>query len=74
MVVYTTTPGDMEMGLDERTVVLVEKKSSTGWMLKVSGAILVAALCFGGVLLFAWYWNGRSEMTVRSSSVFLNLI
>ncbi|XP_076593332.1 tumor necrosis factor b (TNF superfamily, member 2) [Chaetodon auriga] len=63
MVAYTTAPGDVEMGLEERTVVLVEKKSSTGWIWKVSGALLFVALCFGGVLLFAWYWNGQPEMT-----------
>ncbi|XP_070822352.1 tumor necrosis factor b (TNF superfamily, member 2) [Chaetodon trifascialis] len=62
MVAYTTAPSDMEMGLEERTVVLVEKKSSTGWIWKVSGVLLLVALCFGGVLLFAWYWNGRPEM------------
>lgn len=73
MVAYATAPDDVEMGLDERTVVFVEKKSSTGWMWKVSGALLVLALCFGGVLLFAWYWNGRQEMMVRSSSISLNL-
>ncbi|XP_041797645.1 tumor necrosis factor b (TNF superfamily, member 2) [Chelmon rostratus] len=63
MVAYTSTPSDVEMGLEERTVVLVEKKSSTGWIWKVSVALLLVALCFGGVLLFAWYWNGQPEMT-----------
>lgn len=67
MVAYTTAPGDVEMGLEERTVVLVAQKSSTGWLWKVIGALLVMALCFGGVLLFAWYWNGRPEMMVRSN-------
>lgn len=67
MVEYTTTPSDVEMGLEERTVVLVEKKSSTGRLWKVTGALLFVALCFGGVLLFVWYQNGRPEMLVRSS-------
>ncbi|XP_034553925.1 tumor necrosis factor b (TNF superfamily, member 2) [Notolabrus celidotus] len=66
MVAYTTPPGDVEMALEERTVVLVEKKSSTGWMWKLFGALLIVALCFGGVLLFAWYWNGRPEMKILS--------
>uniref|UniRef100_UPI0037E98A38 tumor necrosis factor b (TNF superfamily, member 2) n=1 Tax=Semicossyphus pulcher TaxID=241346 RepID=UPI0037E98A38 len=63
---YTTTPGDVEMALEERTVVLVEKKSSTGQIWKVTGALLIVALCIGGVLLFAWYWNGRPEMKMQS--------
>lgn len=74
MVAYTTAPGDVEIGLEEKTVVFVEKKSSTGWMWKMSGALLVVALCLGGVLLFAWYWNGRPELMVRRSSVFFNVI
>ncbi|XP_040900414.1 tumor necrosis factor b (TNF superfamily, member 2) [Toxotes jaculatrix] len=61
---YTTAPGDLEMGPTERTVVLVEKKSSTEWIWKVFGVLLIAALCVGGILLFAWYWNGR-EMTTQ---------
>ncbi|CAJ1062850.1 tumor necrosis factor b (TNF superfamily%2C member 2) [Xyrichtys novacula] len=66
MVAYTTPPGDVELALEERTVVLVEKKSSAGWMWKVSGALLILALCIGGVLLFAWCWNGNSEMKMHS--------
>lgn len=56
------------MGLEARTVVLVEKKSATGWMWKVIRALIIMALCSGGVLLFAWHWNG-SEMRVRRSSL-----
>ncbi|XP_031723303.1 tumor necrosis factor b (TNF superfamily, member 2) [Anarrhichthys ocellatus] len=66
MVAYTTAPGDMEMGLEERMVVLVEKKSSTGQIWKVSLALLVVALCLGGVLLLAWYWSGRPELMTQS--------
>lgn len=68
MMEYTTAPSDVEMGLEERTVVFVEKKSSSGRIWKLSGALLFLALCFGGVLLFVWYWNGRPEMLVRSKS------
>lgn len=70
MVAYTTAPCDLEMGPEERTVVLIEKKSSTGWMWKVSVALLIAALCFAGVLLFAWYWNGKPEILVRIRDLF----
>nr|AIC33819.1 tumor necrosis factor-alpha [Lutjanus sanguineus] len=66
MVAYTTAPGDVEMGVEERTVVLVEKKSSTQRMWKVSVALLFVALCVGGVLLFAWYWTKRPEMRTQS--------
>nr|ATL37890.1 TNF-alpha [Verasper variegatus] len=65
MVNYTSTPGDVELGLEERRVVLVEKKSSTGWMCKVMGGLFIAALCLGGVLMFSWYWN-RSEIMMES--------
>lgn len=71
MVAYTSAPSDMEMGLEQRTVVLVEKKSSTERILKLSVALLVVALCVGGILVFAWYWSGRPDKMVRSSSVFL---
>ncbi|XP_045902082.1 tumor necrosis factor b (TNF superfamily, member 2) [Micropterus dolomieu] len=66
MVAYTTTLGDVEMGLEDRTVVLVEKKSCTGQIWKASGALLIVALCLGGVLLFAWCWNGRPEIMMQS--------
>uniref|UniRef100_A0A3Q3X373 Lymphotoxin-alpha n=1 Tax=Mola mola TaxID=94237 RepID=A0A3Q3X373_MOLML len=70
MVEYATAQSDVEMGLEERTVVLVEKKSSTGRLWRVSGALLFVALCFGLVLLFFLYWNGRPEM-LTNSRVFL---
>ncbi|KAK5862032.1 hypothetical protein PBY51_017465 [Eleginops maclovinus] len=66
MVAYTSAPSDMEMGLEQRTVVLVEKKSSTERMLKLSVALLVMALCVGGILVFAWYWSGRPEVMTQS--------
>nr|XP_046256512.1 tumor necrosis factor b (TNF superfamily, member 2) [Scatophagus argus] len=66
MVAYTTAPGDLEMGLEERPVVLVEKKSSTSWIWKMSGALLFVALCFGGALMFSWYWSGKPEMPNQS--------
>uniref|UniRef100_A0A674N6N9 Lymphotoxin-alpha n=1 Tax=Takifugu rubripes TaxID=31033 RepID=A0A674N6N9_TAKRU len=62
MVNYMTTASDVEMGLQQKTVVLVEKKSSTGWMGKIILAIFVVVLCCGGALLFVSYWNGRQEM------------
>ncbi|KAK2844970.1 hypothetical protein Q5P01_011629 [Channa striata] len=68
MVAYTTALGDLEMGLEEKTVVLVEKKSSLSWIWKVSVAFLIAALCLGGVLLFAWYWNGKLEMKILTQT------
>ncbi|XP_042346062.1 tumor necrosis factor b (TNF superfamily, member 2) [Plectropomus leopardus] len=75
MVAYATAPGDVEMGPEERTVVLVEKKSPLGWILKVSVALLVAALYFVGVLLFAWNWrpdmmtnSGQTEALIKTDS------
>ncbi|XP_060937363.1 tumor necrosis factor b (TNF superfamily, member 2) [Limanda limanda] len=65
MVNYTSAPADVESGLEERTVVLVEKSSSTGWMCKVMGGLFIAVLCLGGVLLFSTYWN-RSEVMKES--------
>lgn len=64
---YTATASDVEMALEDRTVILVEKKSSSEWIWKVLGVLLIMVLCLGGVMLFAWYWNG-SDMTVRRSS------
>ncbi|XP_074508897.1 tumor necrosis factor b (TNF superfamily, member 2) [Sebastes fasciatus] len=66
MVAYTTAPGDAEMGLEERIVVLVEKKSTLGQIWKVSMALLIVALCLGGVLLCAWYWSGKPELMTQS--------
>lgn len=65
MVNYTTAARDVETGLGQETVVLVEKKSSTGWMGKLVLAMFLVAVCCAGALLFAWYWNGRQEMQVR---------
>lgn len=65
MVEYTTSLSSAEMGLDHRRVVLVEKKSSSGRMWKLIGALFFLALCFAGVLLFVWYLNGRPEGLVR---------
>lgn len=61
MVEYTTASRDVEMGLEQRTVILVEKKSSTGRMWKMTLVLISVALCFGGILVFAWYWNGKSD-------------
>ncbi|XP_062254352.1 tumor necrosis factor b (TNF superfamily, member 2) [Platichthys flesus] len=65
MVNYTSAPADVESGLVEKTVVLVEKSSSTGWMGKVLGGLFIAALCLGGVMMFSFYWN-RSESMLKS--------
>ncbi|KAM9852748.1 tumor necrosis factor b (TNF superfamily, member 2) [Aulostomus maculatus] len=65
MVEYTHAPGDVELGIQERPVVLVEKKSSTDWMWKLFAAFFIMALCVGGVYL-AWKWNGRPEMMTQS--------
>nr|XP_019960518.1 PREDICTED: tumor necrosis factor-like [Paralichthys olivaceus] len=65
MVKYTSAPGDVESGLEESRVVLVEKKSSTDWMCKVLGGLFIVALCLGGVLAFSWYTN-KSEMMTQS--------
>ncbi|XP_041843841.1 tumor necrosis factor b (TNF superfamily, member 2) [Melanotaenia boesemani] len=66
MVEYTTTPGDVEVGVEERMEVLVEKKTSTGWMWKVFGALLIMALCLGGIQLFVWCWKERLETGMES--------
>ncbi|KAF7661046.1 hypothetical protein LDENG_00270510 [Lucifuga dentata] len=66
MVAYATAPGDVEIGLEERTVVLVERKSCITQIWKVCGALLVLALCIGGALFFAWYWRGRPETAIQS--------
>lgn len=60
MVNYTTAAGDVETGL-----VLVEKKSSTGWMGKLFLAMFLVVACCAGALLLVWFWNGRQEMQVR---------
>nr|XP_057909833.1 tumor necrosis factor b (TNF superfamily, member 2) [Doryrhamphus excisus] len=61
MMMYTSAPADPEAPLEEKRVVVVERRSLAGWMWKLSAGLLVAALCLGLVLLFAWYWQGRSE-------------
>ncbi|XP_068179530.1 tumor necrosis factor b (TNF superfamily, member 2) isoform X2 [Antennarius striatus] len=66
MVAYTAAPGDVEQGPEERTVVLLKKKSSAAWIWKVSVAVLFVAFCIVGILLFAWYWNRRPEMLTQS--------
>ncbi|XP_047453789.1 tumor necrosis factor b (TNF superfamily, member 2) [Mugil cephalus] len=71
MAEYMSTPCDLEAGAEKRTVVLVERSPSGGGgraggcMWKALGALFVVGLCFGGVLLFAWCWNGRTEMTAE---------
>ncbi|XP_040022450.1 tumor necrosis factor b (TNF superfamily, member 2) isoform X1 [Gasterosteus aculeatus] len=68
MVSHTTAPGDVERGLDERMVVLVEKKPSAGRLCKMSVAILVVALCLGGILLLAWFWPGLKKQSGQTES------
>ncbi|XP_061146117.1 tumor necrosis factor b (TNF superfamily, member 2) [Syngnathus typhle] len=79
MVALTSTPADVEaaVGLreeEEKTVVVVEKRSSSAWMWTLSAGLLVAALCLGMVLLFAWYWHGRSEGKMPSVGPTLALV
>nr|XP_020480726.1 tumor necrosis factor-like [Monopterus albus] len=72
MAEYTAAPGDVEMGLEERPVVLVEKKSSTRWIWNACTAIFIVALCLGGIVLFDLYWNKRPEpMTPSGQSEML---
>ncbi|KAL6109688.1 tnf [Pungitius sinensis] len=66
MVSYTAAPGDVERGLGEKMVVVVEKKPPVGRLWKTSVALLVAALCLGGILLLAWYWSGRPGLMNQS--------
>nr|AAV80240.1 tumor necrosis factor alpha [Epinephelus awoara] len=54
------------MGLEKRSVVLKQSKSSTGWIWKVFGVHLMAAICVGGVLLFDWKWNGRPQSLTQA--------
>lgn len=65
MVAYTTALGDLEMGGQQKTVVFLEKKSSSRRIWKVSGALLLVALGLAGILCFALYWNGRPAVVVR---------
>ncbi|XP_029360032.1 tumor necrosis factor b (TNF superfamily, member 2) [Echeneis naucrates] len=59
---YTTAPADVEMGLEDRRVILVEKKSSAEGIWKVIGVLVTMALFFGGTLLLVWHWNGQQLM------------
>uniref|UniRef100_A0A3Q2R3A3 Lymphotoxin-alpha n=1 Tax=Fundulus heteroclitus TaxID=8078 RepID=A0A3Q2R3A3_FUNHE len=63
---YNITAGDVEAGLQHRMEVLVEKKSSTGWVWKAFGVLLLVALCIGGARLYVWYQLERSESTTQS--------
>ncbi|XP_077382242.1 tumor necrosis factor b (TNF superfamily, member 2) [Festucalex cinctus] len=78
MVAYTSAPADVEAAMslqhEEKTVVVVEKRSYTAWMWKLSAGLLVAALCLGLVLLFAWYWHGRADGTTPSVGPTLALV
>ncbi|KAM4601354.1 tumor necrosis factor b (TNF superfamily, member 2) [Polymixia lowei] len=65
MVDYTVTPDDLETGLRERTVVVVEKKSSLHWMWMVCGAILIVALCVTGGRCLTLYFYGGPEATMQ---------
>ncbi|MEQ2298925.1 hypothetical protein AMECASPLE_010225 [Ameca splendens] len=58
---YKITEGDVEARLQERIEVLVEKKSTTAWLWKMLGALLLLALCIGGARLYVWYQLERSE-------------
>ncbi|XP_056141941.1 tumor necrosis factor b (TNF superfamily, member 2) [Lampris incognitus] len=60
------TPGDVECGLGERTVVVVEKKPSSGWIWKMFMALLMVGVCIAGALVFTWYMNGRPETKTQS--------
>lgn len=57
--------GDVETGLGPETVVLVGRKSSSGWMGKLLLAMLLVVLCAGGALLLLCYWDGRQQKQVR---------
>lgn len=65
MVEFTAAQSDVEMGMLPRRVVLVEKKSSSGRMWTVIGALFLLVLCFGGAVLFVWHLNGKEKATVR---------
>lgn len=63
MVNYTTTPArDVETGLGQETVVLVEKKSSSGWMGKLLLAMFLMLVCSAGAVFFTWFSSGRQEV------------
>uniref|UniRef100_A0A8C5DFD0 Lymphotoxin-alpha n=1 Tax=Gouania willdenowi TaxID=441366 RepID=A0A8C5DFD0_GOUWI len=59
---------DVECGPEERqrTVVMVERSSSSGWIWKASLVLVLVLLCFG-LLFFTWTWRRSSDMMVRSA-------
>ncbi|KAF7227595.1 tumor necrosis factor b (TNF superfamily, member 2) [Nothobranchius furzeri] len=69
MMGYVATTGDVEAGAEESSEVLVEKKSSTGWMWKGFGILLIVALCVAGARLFVWYRDERPEPTSLPEAV-----
>lgn len=64
MVEFTEALSGVEMGLEPRRLVLVEKRSSSGRMWTIIGALILLVMCFGGALLFVWHLNGKAEATV----------
>lgn len=63
------TTGDMERGPVYKTTVtaVAEGKASRGWLWRLCGVLLIAALCAAAALLFAWCQHGRLA-TVRNSN------
>uniref|UniRef100_A0A4W5KRJ1 Lymphotoxin-alpha n=1 Tax=Hucho hucho TaxID=62062 RepID=A0A4W5KRJ1_9TELE len=70
---YAMTPGDMERGLENSLVdsgpvykttvtAVAVRKVSRGWLWRLCGVLLVAALCAAAALLFAWCQHGRLTM------------
>ncbi|XP_028326456.1 tumor necrosis factor b (TNF superfamily, member 2) [Gouania willdenowi] len=59
---------DVECGPEERqrTVVMVERSSSSGWIWKASLVLVLVLLCFG-LLFFTWTWRRSSDMMTLSS-------
>nr|ABG91800.1 TNF-alpha 2 [Salmo salar] len=58
---YAMTTGDMERDPVYKTTVtaVAEGKASRGWLWRLCGVLLVAALCAAAALLFAWCQHGR---------------
>lgn len=71
MVEFTAAPSDVETGLEPRRLVLVEKRSSSGRMWTIIGALILLVMCFGGALMFVWHLNGKPEATV-GGEIFLD--
>ncbi|XP_054916907.1 tumor necrosis factor b (TNF superfamily, member 2) [Poeciliopsis prolifica] len=65
---YKITAGDVEAGPQDRMEVLVQKKSSTGWLWKLLAVLLLLALCLGGARLYVWYQLERSEPTTQAGN------